>query len=202
MKKITRILKAAGEFCSIGAGVATIFMSVIGAFVTLPLFVSFVVAAGIGLTCAVLGSYHEAKQIQKEEQQHEAAISKQDQAYQAIKKELDEIKTNLEAHHKNITVELGCEDQHPFLDQAKTSVNQVHAQVAHLCKRKNAASPKKEHFYLFSPKTVAVRQAHQPEKPLALHTRNKSPRPAIRSINAPRNENRDEKNDLLIHRHY
>jgi hypothetical protein len=132
VSKFIRILKAAGEYCTIGAGVATIFISVAAAFVALPVFVTFVVAGGIGLICAAIGAHNEANQIEVEAVQEERQAMRQREALAEMKKELAEIKSDLELHHKNISSRRETPDDYPHLDQAESRLGKMQRKAQRL----------------------------------------------------------------------
>ena len=138
IKKLVRIAKAAGECFSIAAGVTTVVMSVIAAFVALPVFVGFVVAAGVGLICACVGGRNELKQIAKEASHktakaHRRAESETEQHenFLALKDDLDEIRKSLELHHQNLAPNVGP-DLHPHLAQAKNRVHRANERFIQL----------------------------------------------------------------------
>lgn len=145
MKKLYRVLKKAGEYFTIGAGVATICVSVVAAFVAPPVFLTFVVAAGVGLICAGVGGYYEAKNLEAREQQIEKQTLKQDRAYQEMKKELDEIKDNLEQQHHNISLRPEPLDSCLFLDRAHSGIQRAQTQAWRLHSHNEAQ--------LFSPRS-------------------------------------------------
>lgn len=132
MSKFIRILKAAGEYCTIGAGVATIFISVVAAFVAFPVFVTFVVAGSLGLICAAIGGHNEAKQIDIEAIQEERKAVRQREALAEIKKELYETKGNLEQHHKSISSDRETPHHDPLLDQAQARIGKIQRKTQHL----------------------------------------------------------------------
>lgn len=112
-KKLIRILKAAGECCTVGAGVATLVVSVVASLVALPVFLIFVVAAGVGLVCAAVGARNEQKKLEKEslhkahhqEKKASLELAHQEQ-FLILKEDLDEIRESLALTHPSLQLHL------------------------------------------------------------------------------------------------
>lgn len=129
MKKISRILKAATESFTMGAGVAGIVMGVVTALTAPPVFVTFVVACGVGLICAVVSGCQEADLIRTEELRNNRNDTRQDRYYLEIKEELDEIKSELEMQHQELSSELREIGLLARSDQAQLRMNPAQVPV-------------------------------------------------------------------------
>lgn len=92
-----KILKSAGEGFTVAAGITTIILGIVGAIVAFPIVITLAVAAGVGVTCALIYGHNKHKNIKKAE----LLKAMQQQELAEIKVTLDEIKGTLELHTKN-----------------------------------------------------------------------------------------------------
>jgi hypothetical protein len=102
-KKVIRVAKAAGEWCTIGTGIAGIVLGVVASVLALPIVLTVIVAAGIGLLCAIIGGRNEVQKIAKQEKAKAAkTVIETEQRLELleIKEDLDVLRENAVAHRE------------------------------------------------------------------------------------------------------
>ena len=67
IRRIIKVLKKAGEYFSVAAGVVSVAFAIVAAFATMPIWVGLVVAGGVGLLFACLGGGSADRDIKERE---------------------------------------------------------------------------------------------------------------------------------------
>ena len=113
MRRIIKVLKKAGEYFSVAAGVVSIAFAIAGALATFPLWVGLVVAGGIGLMFACLGGVNARREMKERESK---MIREQQERKEALA-EVHEMNVEL----KKLRNDLECESQCILPQQPKVA---------------------------------------------------------------------------------
>ena len=150
-KKTWQVLKTVGENFSIGAGVASVFFSILAVFVVIPLTIIFPITGAIGFLFAFIGAYYMLKELNKKE--HKNAVKKNqqnDEVFHENEKELlfltNEIKHDLHQIRKRLKKQQLVTDKEDQVlvdaNDLQLSISQVREKINQLDfpKNKNSTS--------------------------------------------------------------